>query len=786
MQKEEASMFKYKTVLGSVIEKSKFVIAPRNNAYCIVASNGTFYSVYEIENFSIVERGPKVEAISAIGVFRRYVVTAGEDKKLRLYNRGFEILQKDLPIVPKDILTVEDSIYIIGDSSIFEMKVYVPEKKTVEQAAKEIKIECIEHAELANKRIHHVLRVGSSDKISVLADESLMIYCLSAQKVLYSLKCAQIINLKAVASSLSPSIIGVATEKEVLLINIKKDILLQRIPLENVISLDFRRDNISVKELIAATPSKMHIISLEHAAVKEKISFDRGDLQCMQFIGSEPFCVISQKNSLSIMDFRKKPIITKRKAGVILGTASSSLFFGNNLIVSTNEKIYSISLRKESQNKEISKMSCQGEALSLSTSRTSLLSVFSKSLHLLDASVGGLAKKKNRLSIGTNREYRGAVLSFCGRIAAVSLEHTETTSQIFIVSSDAGFIMGEITVPTPIVFSVNSLTKTLSLLYSEKVEVYSFDGTLHTRFSVPLCSCGTIIDERNTKHFLLANEEEFFFINSEGNILRSAKKTKGAALSIKITENLQWIYLVSALKDSSVLELFDVERGTLLAKNYLDFVPKDYHISPDRLHLLLLTSKDILLYENTAFTLSVQPEASIGERKGIFLSSAHKSRMRLLMEYETLGESIKKEDEDEEVRPAFSADLAAPDAGFLVDKENLQSTQPSKHDALNQEKEEESPFSQIESFSIRALLQENYPISKIIKHLKTSSDPTSLIIEISPYLSSHYDVVEALINRIIYYRRKDIDLEKLSSYFEKREEITESLLSLYLSTLSIS
>ncbi|KAI5171780.1 hypothetical protein NEFER03_1085 [Nematocida sp. LUAm3] len=786
MQKEEASMFKYKTVLGSVIEKSKFVIAPRNNAYCIVASNGTFYSVYEIENFSIVERGPKVEAISAIGVFRRYVVTAGEDKKLRLYNRGFEILQKDLPIVPKDILTVEDSIYIIGDSSIFEMKVYVPEKKTVEQAAKEIKIECIEHAELANKRIHHVLRVGSSDKISVLADESLMIYCLSAQKVLYSLKCAQIINPKAVASSLSPSIIGVATEKEVLLINIKKDILLQRIPLENVISLDFRRDNISVKELIAATPSKMHIISLEHAAVKEKISFDRGDLQCMQFIGSEPFCVISQKNSLSIMDFRKKPIITKRKAGVILGTASSSLFFGNNLIVSTNEKIYSISLRKESQNKEISKMSCQGEALSLSTSRTSLLSVFSKSLHLLDASVGGLAKKKNRLSIGTNREYRGAVLSFCGRIAAVSLEHTETTSQIFIVSSDAGFIMGEITVPTPIVFSVNSLTKTLSLLYSEKVEVYSFDGTLHTRFSVPLCSCGTIIDERNTKHFLLANEEEFFFINSEGNILRSAKKPKGAALSIKITENLQWIYLVSALKDSSVLELFDVERGTLLAKNYLDFVPKDYHISPDRLHLLLLTSKDILLYENTAFTLSVQPEASIGERKGIFLSSAHKSRMRLLMEYETLGESIKKEDEDEEVRPAFSADLAAPDAGFLVDKENLQSTQPSKHDALNQEKEEESPFSQIESFSIRALLQENYPISKIIKHLKTSSDPTSLIIEISPYLSSHYDVVEALINRIIYYRRKDIDLEKLSSYFEKREEITESLLSLYLSTLSIS
>ncbi|KAI5188838.1 hypothetical protein NEMIN01_0206 [Nematocida minor] len=762
-------MFEYKRPISSIIDGPRFTIAQIGNAYCVVAAVGNFYKTYSAEKLSTLGRCREGETIKSITSLGRYVVAAA-GTEIDIYNQGASIQKIDVKEEIKEVLAYEDFLVVKLEKKVIRVdfdEIEKIEEKTVEHTI----------TELSNtpSEMESVHKLELKNKLLIVAQGQLHIYAIDKKRVIYTMKCASISEkVVDVSSSISPEIVAISTAKEVMVVQLKKDVLLQQFAFDGIQSVDFRR-SVQHKELAVLTEKEVIILCLEQAVAKKRYSLARKKasstepsyMHTARYIGSNGYLIISQKNELQILDCQQSKIaLCKRRGGVVFGEHQCSEFLQDTLVVSTNGRVYTLSLRKEEQLKEFSKMNAQGHPTSLAIVRENILACYTKGIHSLKETVGGVTETKRRLGSGTPKEYIGAVLSFCGNAMALSIKESAAAVKILVASRDSGFILGEIEEKPYLALSINNIKKTLTVLHATHIVVYSYRGEVLSKTEISCAELetqeslstgellGKIVETRAYKYCIVASSSHICIFSGKGEKIKSIAKAEGVPLGIRVSTDLSWILLMTKREQGAVLEVVDMETCCILSETSFPYVPKDFLITEDKSRLIVTTAKQILLFENTYRMKKVEHGEACVESQGITFSSAHKSRIRLLLSYESFG--VKVEDEGA--------------ALYILQKENMENSLSPESSALK---------------SIEALLDGNCPISSIIAHIKETEDPTGLIIDLIAHLETKYDIAEALVNRVLYYRRRDLDMDRLSQPLKTREEITERFIATYLSTLSL-
>ncbi|KAI5149096.1 hypothetical protein NEAUS05_1640 [Nematocida ausubeli] len=766
-------MFEYKQPISSILDGPRFTIAQIGNAYCVVAPVNNFYKVYGAERLNTLGRCKEGERIQEITSLGRYIVTAA-GTRINIYNQGVQIQEIEMGETIKTLFSCNNEYLIaVLDGSV-------------------AKIELDEIDEIENKKIAHTVKklrnipdhlesvhpLALKNKILVVAGGVISIYSVEKDRAVYKLKCTEVSGpVLDVSCSISSEIIAVCTSSEVLVLQLKKDILLQTFSFGGIQSVDFRRSS-QCKELAVLTKNEVIVLCLEQGVVRarhalpegaQKTAADVGHLHTARYIGSDGYLVISQYNELQILDCHKEKILSvKRRAGVVFGKSQCSEFLNNTLVISTNNRVYTLSLRKDEQLKEISKVCADGEPVSLSVVRDSIIACYTKGVYALKETVGGVAQVKRNLGYSTPREYIECAMSFCGNSMALAIKTGKKSVKILITSKESGFIFGEIEETPYLAISLNNLKKTLTVLHRTEVVVYTYNGEVVSRHPIqePLAEkdeknadkehvVAKIFESSTYKYFIIATWSRILVINQSGETIKSVAKRAGAPISARVSADLSWLLLLSSAEKGAVLEVVDIQAACTLSTTFFAHTPRDFLLTHDKSRLVVTTDTQVLLYVNTYSIQAAPAEQSAVSSQGISFSSAHKSRIRLLMMYDTIGDKVEEE---------------APMAPYTVQKENT----PPKLSSMQGAKE-----------SIEALLDGNYPISSIVAYIKEIEDPSSLVIDLISHLEAKYDIADALINRVLHYRRKDLDMERLSSPLKTREAIAERLIVKYLSTLSL-
>lgn len=773
MLKEKVSMFEYKTALAAVVDKGKMAVGERNGTYIFVCAVGPFYNVYDIEKLNIVERGPSISEIECIGILNRYIVTGSQDNKMRIYNKGSVIAEKKINGVPKEILCTESDIYVQIAEKILQIKIADINQIEKPDAVKNIKAK--ELVGIKSVQVHKMVRLGVSDKIGIIDTNGvLVIYCTSKQRQIYTVKAYSFIGATDAVSSMYPSILAISLKNEVVIVDVKKDIVLQKIPIEGVVSLDFRKDSLSTKELVAATREELIVVCLQKSAAKKRV--ECSGAQKIRFAGAEPFLAVCMQNELRILSCRsEQPVVCKKRVGVVFGDSVSASFFGKNLLVFTGGRMYSISLRKDTQTKEITQINTEGATLPLSVSGKVVLAACKRSIEVLEETVGGLAVRRRKIAHISSREYIMCAVSFCGRTSVFAVRREKEVMSILIASTESGFFLGQIDVlhapETLLTMSVNTLHRVVTVVYKCGIVEYAYTGKEVKQIKIAPAIKACIVDTKTEKFFALATAEEIYVMSKEGSILRKCKKSNGVLLSIRATEDRRWIYALSTEKDSSFIDILDMETGHLLSSINLPFFSRDCLISPDRLSLIILSEKQVLLYSNTSIFFSPPVEPTEGICTGITLASKHRSRVRILLDYEQIKEKV-NEKRDKLLPFGIEAQENMPACATVQKDKEIDGL-------INDSKEQVQDL-------VLSMLSDNYPISSIIESIQQTDMPDLLFSSLVDKLESYYDIADALLNRLIHYRRKDLSLANLQIYSEKRKRISERLVTLYLSALSLS
>lgn len=769
-------MFEYKRPISSVIDGPRFTVAQIGNIYCIVAGVGNFYKVYGAERLNTLGRSKEDANIESITSLGRYVVTVS-GRTVSIYNQGHKIQHIEIAEEIEDLLAYDEYIVVKTDRSL--LRIDIEGIEGIEDRKIEYKT-----AELLNQpeRIDSMHRLALNNKQMIVSQGQVHIYSAAKDRLIYTLRCVSISGRVVDTSlSISPEIVAIATSKDLYIVQIKKDVLLQHFSFDSIQSVDFRR-TVLTKELAVLTEKEVLIICLEQGSVKKRHQLSHNPavekqahkVHTARYIGTDGYLVISQENELCILDCQHSRIVqVKRRAGVVFGKEQATDFLKDRLIVSTNGRIYSLSLRKEEQLRELSRMNAQGQPVSISIVRDTVIACYSKGIHSLKETVGGLTETKRRLGNSTPREYSGAVMSFCGNALAVSIKETESRIRILIASRESGFILGEIEESPYLSLSLNNLEKTLTVMHASCVTVYSYGGSVlsnihtvktdepeNTRYKHEIK--GKIVETRRHKYYVYVSDRNIQIYSRDGAQIKNIEKCKGAPISIRITQDMAWILVMSQQETGALLEIVEIESATVLSSLSFNYAPKDFAITEDRSKLVVITDKRILLFANTYKIHSTLHRAEEASCKGICFSSAHRSRIRLLLGYESLGEKLEE-----------GAEETAVLAPYAAEKENTPRTNILSHKATAVE-------------SIQALIDGNYPISQIVAHIKETEDPSALLNDLTNYLETEYDISDALINRVLYYRRKDLSIEKIKDSIRKREEIAERLITTYLSILSMT
>ncbi|KAI5187172.1 hypothetical protein NEHOM01_1981 [Nematocida homosporus] len=766
------AMFQYKSDISSLTDGQGFVLAQRNKGWAIITSIGKSYTIYDLSNLNTVEKGPEQSDSVRIGAFGRFAVTLSKEGQLAIYSRGAQIVSVELQTRPVQMLSIDTEIYLASPQGIERVSIESSLEGELDTPGQKITVKTEVLEGLVSPKgdkeeidITHMVQIGQSKLLAIIANQSMLIYNPEKKKTVYCLSCTPFIGATDIAQSVSPSILAVSLPKEVLIIDIKKDQIRQCIPLAGVHSLAFRTDVLGSKELVAATATTLHRIDLEKGLITAKMSLPGCKTSktnrartYIRFVPGLPFLVVAQANGIQVFDFRSKMALLKRRAGVVFSQDAVATFFRDTLVVATNEKVYALSLRKETQSKEIANIDAKGEPVAISAAKGHVLVTFKQSVHTLEETVGGLAKKKNLAEV-SKQNYLSGSLSACRESAIMIHRESPTEVRVLAMSLRSGFLHSTFTAAEPLASAMDFAGQTIHLLYETQVLSFTTSsGQLSSTITIPACAMGTIISSFRELYYVTCSSTTLYFIQKSGTVLRALSKQEGSPLLVRTTKNSKWVYVLTALDNGqSVLEIFDIETATRLTQLHFPNQPKNILISPNNTSLVVITDR-ILLYSNTAIIQSTPASTqSLHPGTGIQFEPQVKSRLRLFMDYNRQANS----------------------------KTELDKLGPL--DMLNQENIENLPAANYSAdIPIQALLETNCPISKIISYLKEVSDPTTLLTSLTQQLETHYNISEVLINRLLHFRRKDIDLQQAQEAIQQREGTTERLINLYLSVLSLS
>ncbi|EIJ94981.1 uncharacterized protein NEPG_00506 [Nematocida parisii ERTm1] len=766
-------MFEYKRPISSILDGPRFTIAKIGNTYCVVAAVNNFYTMYGAEKLNTIGMCKEGETIKDICTLDRYVATA-TGTTINIYNNGVQIQEIEVGSAIKSFFPCDEYIVAVLNDSV--VRIYLNEIEEIEKKQLEYTITKLNNIPMHFESVH---QLTLKNKVLVVAQGKMCIYSVDKDKAIYTLKCTEIGSpVVDVSCSISAEIIAVCTASDVLVLQLKKDILLQKFSFESIQSLDFRRSG-QCKDLAVLTEKEVIILCLEQGfvksrhALKDKLPDAAGEehMRTARYIGSEGYLVISQRNELQILDCHKEKILPlKRRAGVVFGSKQCMGFLKDTLVISTNSRVYTLSLRKDEQLKEISKMCGDGQPVSLSIARDNILACYTKGIYALKETVGGIAQVKGKLGYSTPKDYIECAISFCGNSFALVIKSGDASVKILIASRASGFILGEIEERPYLAISLNNIKKTLTVLHRTEILVYSYNGEVLSKAPIngslglqekssaqaeETDAIARIVETRAYKYFVISTQTHVYIISPSGDIIKSVEKKEGAPVQMRVTEDLSWLLLLSSTDGGSVLEVIDIQSACILSTTLFSYTPRDFLITNDKNQLVVTTDKQVLLFTNTYKIQAAETEYSKAISEGICFSPAHKSRIRLMLMYDTLGEKI---DEEEVMAP------------YTMQKENTR-----------------NPLFNISNTKeiMDAILDGNHPISSIITYIKEVEDPTSLIIDLVSSLETKYDISDALINRVIHYRRTDLDMERLSGPLKIRENISERLITNYLSVLSL-
>ncbi|KAH9386397.1 uncharacterized protein NEMAJ01_1293 [Nematocida major] len=762
-------MFEYKRPIASIIDGPRFTIAQIGNAYCVVAPFNKFYKMYGAEKLNTVGKSKEGAPIQAVTTLNRYVVTAA-GTEISMYNQD-ELIQKiDLGQPVENVLAYETFLVAQFGGSVARIDLAEMEKIESEEIGFTV-------TELANlpegeKSMH---RLALKNKLLVQAGGSLHIYSINRQTVVHTLKCVALDGpVVDTSNSLSPEIVAVATASTVFILQLKKDTVLQKFSLEGVQSVDFRKSMHS-RELAVLTQTEVCVLCLEEGVVKKRHACSesasrapRAHPHTLRYIGENGYIVVSQDNELRIVDAHKnKLFVVKRRAGIVLGKQHRCELLKDALVVSTNSRMYTLSLRKDEQLREFSKIGVEGSPVSISVARESILACYTKGVYSLEETVGGVAEKKRRLAHATPKEYLGAVLSLCGNSMALSVRSGEGAVKIIIASKESGFILGEVNEAPYLALSLNNIKKTLTVLHAGHAVVYSYGGQELSRACLSTGvsggdaghakqPIGKIVETRTQKHYILAAGSHVHIFGEAGERIKSIEKTGGAPEGLRVSEDLAWILVMSSRGSGAVLEVLDIKSALVISKTDFPYMPRSFLLTKDKSRLVVGTDRQILLFENTYKILAAPKENTPAACMGISFSRLPKSRIQMLLGYEELG-----------IKVESAEDVLVP---YTMQKESTMEKPKAWADA---------------QAGIDALLDENCPISYIIWCIKEAEDPSGLVVDLVQHLEKTYDIADALINRVIHYRRKDLKVHSIAHALKAREEVAERLVVAYMSTLSL-
>lgn len=770
----QRTMFEYKRPISSIIKGPRFAVAQIGNIYCVVAPVENFYKVYGAEKLNTLGQSRDGLPICSIAALRRYVVAA-EKMRIGVYNQGEKIQEIEMPREIEEVVAYDEFLVVRTKESLLRVDPVGMEKIEDEEIQWKV-------TELLNvpKGVESIHKLALKNKLMIVAQGKVHIYSVSKDSIIYTLKCIHLgARVVDASNSISSEIVALCTERDVYVLQLKKDILLQQFSCEAAQSIDFRRSMCS-KELALLTDKEVVVFCLEQAVAKKRYTLTqkvqgstyRASPHTARYIGTDGYLVISQENELQILDCQHdKIIVVKKRAGVVFGEEQCAEFLNDTLIISTNGRVYSLSLRKEEQLRELSKMNAQGRPVSLSVVRDRAVACYSKGLHALKETVGGLTETKRRLGHSTPKEYIGAIMSFCSNALAISIKESEARVKILIASRESGFILGEVEETPYLALALNNIKKTLTVMHDKSVAVYSYSGEVVYKADLNKSSSksseidgeeraiqGQVVETRSHKYYVQATSAHVHIFNEQGAEIKKIAKMQGAPIRLRISSDLTWILVMTQQKEGAVLEIVDMESSTVISAIPFGTVPKDFIMTKDKSRLVVIADRKVLLFSNTYRIQKVQHGASDIPCEGIRFSSAQKSRIRLLLMYETFGSKLEKE---------------CPLAPYAAEKENAAS-----------ERSLSSKSSAVEG--IDALLDGNYPISLIVAYIKETENPAGLLAELVDQLETKYDVAEALINRVLYYRRKDLTLKDLQDSLRKREGLAERFITMYLSALALT
>ncbi|KAI5190517.1 hypothetical protein NECID01_1023 [Nematocida sp. AWRm77] len=767
MKEKTASVFEYKSTVGAIIDRKQFAVGCINNTYCIVAPVSKFYTVYDIERLNVVSRSSEIEEVLCVGIFGRYVITGCADKKVYLSNRGKVLLEVQLEDMPREIVCTRSAIIVLLKKSMVKIEVDL-DSASLENPLEDVHAEAVPLPGLEGKVLHKI-HLLSGDKVLAVADGALVVYNTKKESVVYTVSSASFSKVLDISVSLSPSIVALSTEKEVVVLDVKKDVVLQRVQIPHCVSIDFRR-TLTDKELAVCTEKEVAVVCLERGVVKKRMPA-LGSAH-VRFIGSESYMVLSMPNELRILNCKHKLETVKRRAGIVFGEASVAEFFRGALVVSTNNRVYSMSLRKEEQTKEIShistdaSLSCAASPVSLAAKRGRVLVCFEKSLSRLEHTVGGLATTKKSLMHKSARAFLGAELSFCGNLAVVALEHEDGQVQVLCLSAESGFILGDIKEKPCLAMSVNSAAQEVTLVHHEDITVYTLSGAFVSRTPIPPCKTAFIVDTRTDKYVVSASGKHLCVIKRTGEVIRKIKTTEGEPVRVRTTKDFSWVSLLTKLKKSTVFEVFDMETGKEVSS--MRFAPaeepRDCLITEDKALLAVVTRSRVLLYTNKQIFCTRKEESKKSAvSQGLGFSSPCRTKARLLLEYAQLSKRTEEETQQEMLPYA------------VVSKENTAGL------GLG-------PCAQMQSSEelIASLLDPNYPISSVIEQIKNTPVPEEWVVQLVDRLETEHDIVDALLQTVIQYRRKDLITDSVKKALERREKISEKFVEEYLTVLSLT
>lgn len=773
-------MFQYQRTLSQVTSEKPFVVQTKTNKHYIVAPLTHAHALYDAERMNLVFRGEESSRVHALGAFGDHVVTGTEDKEVRFSHRGRTVAVVGVGDVPSQILAFHEYIVVVcRDGSMHKLEVSAPASPPVQAGHLEVRCRKLEIQGIEKPVEYAYKPEGYIDKILLSVDGSLVLANARKERTLCELTSWRGV-VREVKESPHPEIIGIAHEGGVAILNIKKDQEVLSIEARGARTIAFRRDG--EKELAVGTRGELVIFCLEAGTVKSRKKME--EIHHMEYLGEEAVLLVSTPNNLSLWHYKdaERPYLLKEREGITVrgseGVASS--FMGDRVVLATKDKVFHVSLRRDEQCKRMLLNGDYGDVKGISARKRQLFVHYAHGLLQLEQISTDLRKKSRLRSI--NREYEKVRVSDCGKFMGILVGGAGETKTLLLSSAESGFIVGEIEVRGLLEFSLNSISREVTVVTSDSVLVYGMDGKARRELQLRpavlsgAISCAHIREQRHSDYILIGTKEEVVVLKRDGVVCRRIRMAASAGEAISHlapTEDFRWIVATVTSGSGSSVRIADVETSKLISDLPLGFVPRSTAISRDKSKLVVVSGDRVMLYYNTHVFRSPAAPADAGCSPAADLSStvmfsgAPMGRLRNIVMYEYLLRRNRVDGEEREgTRIPFAALL-----------------RPGEHSPESAHGQDAA-----ESITMEEAMDPNCPVGSIISYIKRAPSPAKLFAACVGELRGRYDVAEVLLNRVLYYRHKPlmeaIWAKETCELAEERERISGELVEDYLRVMS--